>query len=144
MIRLKLITLHGVHFDDDVYEAVIPTKAGDIAIYGGHAPLLSVAAPGVVAIKKEKSTKDADREFMAIYGGTVEVLNNEIQVLVDEVDTSDDISEAEAEKALKRAQELRDKAGDANSLAEAQQMIDRSTVRLQLAGLKKRHNKQKY
>ena len=144
MIRLKLITLHGVHFDDDVYEAVIPTKAGDIAIYGGHAPLLSVAAPGVVAIKKEKSTKDADREFMAIYGGTVEVLNNEIQVLVDEVDTSDDISEAEAEKALKRAQELRDKAGDANSLAEAQQMIDRSTVRLQLAGLKSRHKKQKY
>lgn len=144
MIRLKLITLHGVHFDDEVYEAVIPTKAGDIAVYGGHAPLLSVAAPGVVAIRKEKSVKDADREFMAIYGGTVEVLNNEIQVLVDEVDTTGDISEAEAEKALKRAQELRDKAGDANSLAEAQTMIDRSTVRLQLAGLKSRNKKQKY
>jgi F-type H+-transporting ATPase subunit epsilon len=144
MIRLKLITLHGVHFDDEIYEAVIPTKSGDIAIYGGHAPLLSVAAPGVVAIRKEKAIKDADREFMAIYGGTVEVLNNEIQVLVDEVDTSGDISEAEAEKALKRAQELRDKAGDSKSLAQAQQMIDRSTVRLQLAGLKKRHNKQKY
>lgn len=144
MIRLKLITLHGVHFDDEVYEAVIPTKDGDIAVYGGHAPLLSVAAPGLVAIRKEKSTKDLDREFMAIYGGTIEVLNNEIQVLVDEVDTSEDISEAEAEKALKRAQELRDKAGDAHSLAEAQQMIDRSTVRLQLAGLKKRHKQHKY
>jgi F-type H+-transporting ATPase subunit epsilon len=144
VIRLKLITLHGVHFDDEVHEAVIPTKAGDIAIYGGHAPLLSVAAPGVVAIRKERSTKDADREFMAIYGGTIEVLNNEIQVLVDEVDTSEDISEAEAEKALKRAQELKAKAGDANSLAEAQASIDRSTVRLQLAGLKKRHKKQKY
>lgn len=144
MIRLKLITLHGVHFDDEVHEAVIPTKAGDIAVYGGHAPLLSVAAPGVVAIRKERSTKDSDREFVAIYGGTVEVLNNQIQVLVDEVHASDDVSEAEAEKALKRAQELRDKAGDAKSLAEAQQMIDRSTVRLQLAGLKKRHNKQKY
>ncbi len=137
MIRLKLITLHGVHFDSEVHEAVIPTKAGDIAVYGGHAPLLSVAAPGVIAIRKERSTKDADREFMAIYGGTIEVLDNQIQVLVDEVDTSEDISDAEAEKALKRAQELRDKAGDAKSLAEAQQMIDRSTVRLQLAGLEK-------
>lgn len=143
MIRLKLITLHGVHFDDDVYEAVIPTKAGDIAVYGGHAPLLSVAAPGVIAIRKEKSVKDADREFMAVYGGTVEVLNNTIQVLVDEVDTSEDISEAEAEKALKRAQELKDKAGDAKSLAEAQTMIDRSAVRLRLAGMKK-HSKRKY
>lgn len=143
MIRLKLITLHGVHFDDEVYEAIIPTKAGNIAVYGGHAPLLSVAAPGVVAIRKEKSTKDLNREFMAIYGGTIEVLNNEIKVLVDEVDTTEDISEAEAEKALKRAQELRDKAGDAKSLAEAQTMIDRSTVRLQLAGIKK-HSKRKY
>lgn len=143
MIRLKLITLQGKHFDDDVFEAVIPTKAGDIAVYQGHAPLLSVAAPGLVAIRKTRAIKDADREFVAIYGGTVEVLNNVIQVLVDEVDTSDDISEAEAEKALKRAQELKDKAGNAVSLSEAQQMIDRSTVRLQLAGLKKR-GKRKY
>lgn len=138
MVRLKLITLHGVHFDDKVYEAIIPTKSGDIAIYEGHAPLLSVAAPGVVAIRKEKSTKDTDREFVAIYGGTVEVLDNQVQVLVDEVDTSEDVSEAEAEKALKRAQELRDKASDAHSLSDAQAIIDRSTVRLQLANLKKR------
>ena len=144
MIRLKLITLHGMHFDDDVYEAVIPTKDGDIAIYGGHAPLLSVAAPGVVAIRKERSIKDSEREFVAIYGGTVEVLNNQIQVLVDEVDAPEDISEAEAEKALQRAQELHAKAGDAHSLSEAQTMIDRSTVRLQLANLKKRHKSKKY
>lgn len=144
MIKLKLITLHGVYFDDEVYEVVIPTKAGDIAVYGGHAPLLSVAAPGVVAIRKEKSTKDIDREFLAIYGGTIEVLNNQIQVLVDVVDTAGEVSEAEAEKALRRAQELRDKAKDAPSLSEAQTMIDRSTVRLQLAGLKKHSKKQKY
>jgi F-type H+-transporting ATPase subunit epsilon len=143
MIKLKLITLHGVHFEDDVFEAVIPTKAGDIAIYEGHAPLLSVAAPGLIAIRKDRKIKDGDREFVAIYGGTVEVLNNQIQVLVDEVDTEESVSEAEAEKALKRAQEMKEKAGDAVSLAEAQSMIDRSTVRLQLAGLKK-HTKRKY
>lgn len=143
MIRLKLITLHGTHFDDDVYEAMLPTKAGEIAVYEGHAPLLSVAAPGLVAIRKTKSVKDDDREFVAIYGGTIEVLNNEIQVLVDEVDTSDDLTEAEAEKAYKRAQEFKEKAKDALSLAEAEAMIDRSAVRLKLAGLKKR-SKRKY
>lgn len=142
MIKLKMITLNGVHYDGDVYEAVIPTKAGDIAIYEGHAPLLSVAAPGVVAIRKDKSTKDNDREFVAIYGGTIEVLNNAIQVLVDEVDTAEDVNEAEAEKALKRAQEMKEKAGDAVSLDEAQQIIDRSAVRLQLAGMKK-HTKRR-
>lgn len=141
MIRLQLITLSGTHFDEDVYEAVIPTRAGDIAVYEGHAPLLSVAAPGLVAIRKDRSVKDSDREFTAIYGGTVEVLNNVIRVLVDEVDTEESINEEEAEKALKRAQEMKRKAGDAVSLAEAQATIDRTMVRLQLAGLKKRSKK---
>lgn len=137
MIRLQLITLGGMHFDEDVYEVIIPTKAGDIAIYEGHAPLLSVAAPGLVAIRKERNTRDDEREFVAIYGGTVEVLDDTIRVLVDQVDTTDDINEAEAEKALKRAQELVAKAGDAVSLAQAQAAMDRQAVRLQLAGLKK-------
>lgn len=137
MIRLRLITLGGVHFDEDVYEAMIPTKAGDIAIYGDHASLLSVAAPGVVAIRKDRKVKDNDREFVAIYGGTVEVLNNVITVLVDEVDDTSEVNEAEAEKAHQRALEMKDKAKDALSLQEAQKLIDRSSVRLKLAGLKK-------
>lgn len=141
MIRLKLITLDGLHFDDDVYEAMIPTKDGDIAVYGGHASLLSVASPGVVSIRKDKKVKDDDREFVAIYGGTVEVLNNVISVLVDEVDGSDSVSEAEAEKAHQRALEMKEKARDALSLQEAQALIDRSSVRLKLAGLRKRNRK---
>lgn len=143
MIRLQLITLHGTYFDEDVYEAIIPTKAGDIAVYEDHAPLLSVAAPGLVAIRKQANTPDDDREFVAIYGGTLEVLNNKIRVLVDEVDTPEEVNEAEAEKALKRAEELKAKAGDAVSLADAQAMVDRQAVRLQIAGLKKR-SKRKY
>ncbi len=137
MIRLRLITLSGVHFDEDVHEAMIPTQAGDIAIYGGHASLLSVAAPGVVAIRKDRKVKDADREFVAIYGGTVEVLDNVITVLVDEVDDTSEVNEAEAQKAHQRALEMKDKAKDALSLQEAQKLIDRSSVRLKLAGLKK-------
>lgn len=143
MIRLKLISLSGVNFDEDVYEAMLPTRAGEIAVYEGHAPLLSVAAPGLVAIRKTKGVKDAERQFVAIYGGTIEVLDNVIQVLVDEVDTEQSISLAEAEKAYKRAQELKDKAKDSVTLAEAQAMIDRSAVRLRLAGIKK-HSKRKY
>jgi F-type H+-transporting ATPase subunit epsilon len=143
MIRLQLITLRGMHFDEDVYEAIIPTKAGDIAVYEDHAPLLSVAAPGLVAIRKDRSTKDDEREFVAIYGGTVEVLDNKIKILVDEVDTTSSVNEEEAEKALKRAEELKAKAGDSVSIAEAQAMIDRQAVRLQIASLKK-HSKRKY
>ena len=72
--------------------------------------------------------------------GTVEVLDNNIRLLVDEVDTRMTWLR-EAEAALKRAQDLKEKAGDAVSIAEAQAMMDRQAVRLQLVGLKKASKK---
>jgi F-type H+-transporting ATPase subunit epsilon len=107
VVNLKLIAPDQTFFDGDVYEVMIPTKAGEIAVYEGHAPLIGVAAPGLVSIRKEKSVKDADREFVAVYGGTIEVLNNTVRVLVDEVDTDETISEVEAEKAYQRALDMK-------------------------------------
>lgn len=142
MINLKVITLTGVFVDKEVHEVAVPTTAGTIAINGGHAPLLGAVHPGVLSIQYNKSDKESDRQQVAVYEGTVEVLDNTVSVLVDDVDTPDEISEAEAEKALARAKELKEKAGSAVDLAEAQAMMDRSAVRLQLAGLKKRSKRQ--
>lgn len=143
MIHLKLITLKGVVADEDVYEVMVPTTAGVIAVYGGHAPLLGEVAPGVLTIRSKKEEKDDQRVQYGVYDGTVEVLKNTLQVLVDEVDAPGDVSEQEAGNALKRAREMQTKAKDAVSLAEAQSLVDRSQVRLQLANLRK-HSKRKY
>ncbi len=141
MFHLQLITLSGRQIDQEVYELVVPTTAGAIAINGGHAPLLGAVAPGVLVIRKDKTTTDANSQQLGVYNGTVEVLNNNVRVLVDEVDTPEDIVAHEAEAAFIRAQELKEKAGDAVSIAEAQAMMDRQAVRLQLADLKKASKK---
>lgn len=137
MIRLQLITLTGQLVDKDIHELVVPTTAGEIVINGGHAPLLAAVAPGVLALRETKQTPVSGREQFGVYDGTVEVLNNTVTVLVDEVDTPEDVTAQDAEAAIKRAQELKAKAGNAVSLAEAQAMIDRQEVRLKLAELKK-------
>lgn len=141
MFHLELTTLSGRHTDQEVFEITIPTTAGVIAINEGHAPLLGAVAPGVLGIRPTRGTKDADRELLGVYGGTVEVLNNTVRVLVDEIDTPDTVVAQEAEAAFKRAQDLKDKAGDAVSIAEAQAMMDRQAVRLKLADLKKSSKK---
>ena len=138
MIRLKLITLNGVKIDRDVYEVMIPTRAGEIAVYGGHAPLVSVLANGIIHIRNEKRIKDADRETIAAYGGTLKVLNNELIILADEIEDPDHLKEEEVEKALKRAQELKNTAKDKVSIEKAQEMIERQTTRLKIAGLRRR------
>jgi len=143
MIRLKLITLSGTEIDEDVYEVMVPTTAGTIGIYGGHAPLLGEVAPGLLSVRKKQSDNDSQRDQYGVYEGTIEILHDTIRVLVDELDTPLEVSEQEAQAALKRAKEMIDKAKDPVSLSEAQAMMERQAVRLQLASLKK-HSKRKY
>lgn len=143
MIHLQLITLSGREIDKDIFELIVPTIGGVIAINQDHAPLLGAIAPGVLSIRLAKNDKDSEREQFGVYSGTIEVLKNSIRVLVDEVDTPDSVVHEEAEAAFKRAQELKEKAGDAVSIAEAQSVMDRQAVRLKLAGLKRRSNKRR-
>jgi F-type H+-transporting ATPase subunit epsilon len=141
MIRFQLVALSGTKFEDDVYEVVLPTLDGEIGILKDHMPLVSVATTGVIAIRRDAKDSDAKREFFATNGGVIEVSNNTLRVLVDEADHASDINEAEAEAAHERAKKMKAEATDQVSLDHAQQLVDRQAVRLQVAGLKRRHQK---
>lgn len=138
MIRLQLVTLTGKIFDDDVYEVVLPTMAGQIGVLQHHMPLVSAATHGVISVRRNAKDSDADMEHFATNGGVIEVADNTLKVIVDEADHADDISEADAQAAYERAQKLKAEAKDEVSLEKAQQLVDRTAVRLQVAGLKRR------
>lgn len=138
MIRFQLISLDGIKFDEQVYEITLPTMDGEIGVLPKHMPLISVAKPGVIKVRRKQSDYDDMRDIFAISGGAVEVAGDTVRVLVDEADHSDEISEAEAKDAYERAQKLKAGAKDQVSLEKAQALLDRSAVRLQVAGLKHR------
>ena len=137
-MHMQLITLRGVSVDQEIYELLAPTTAGEIAVFPGHEPLVTMAAPGALAVRYEKSDKDSELEYFAISGGVIEINPKSIRVLVDEADHGDDIIEAESKAALTRALKLRDEAKDQVELDQAHQLIDRHTVRLRVADLHRR------
>lgn len=141
MIHFQLVALSGKKYDDDVYEVILPTLDGEIGVLQDHMPLVSVATTGVIAIRRGERDTDAQRDFFAISGGVIDVSNNTLRVLVDEADHADDINEAEAEAAHERALQLKAEAKDEVSLEHAQALVDRHAVRLQVASLKRRHQK---
>ena len=141
MLHLQLVTLTGTKFDDDVYEVILPTLDGEIGVLQDHMPLISAATNGVISIRRNQKDADRDLEHFATHGGVIEVENNNLRVIVDEADAPDDISESEAQAALARAEKMRAEAKDQVSLEHAQQLVDRSSVRLQVAGLKRRHQR---
>lgn len=140
-MKFELVTLLGVQLDQEVYEVQIPTADGPIGVFPGHEPLVSVAVPGAIAVRYKKDDADSKLEYFAIGGGVVEVTPAGVRVLVDEADRGDDIVEAESKAALEKALKLRDSAKSQVELEKATALIDRHQVRLNVAGLRRRHKR---
>ena len=140
-MNLELITLLGTKLNQEVYEVVIPTADGEIAVFPGHEPLVTIAVPGAITVRYKKTDPNDVLDYFAISGGVVEVSPVGVRILVDEADHGDDIIEAESKAALERAIEMRDKAGDQVELEKAHQLVDRHAVRLKVAELRRRHHR---
>jgi len=140
-MKLELITLLGKKVDQEVYEVIIPTADGEIAVFPSHEPLVTVAVPGAIVVRYKKGDPNSQLDFFAISGGVVEISQEGVRVLVDEADHGDDIIEAESQAALKRAEEMRKNAKNQVELEEAHQLVDRHSVRLKVADLRRRHRR---
>lgn len=141
-MNLQLVTLSGTKLDAAVYEVVIPTVDGEIAVFPDHEPLVTLAKPGVIQVRTNKSDPDDRVELYAISGGVVQIDGQLIRVLVDEADQGADIVEAESKAALERALKMRDEAKNQVELEKAHQLVDRHMVRLKVADLQ-RHRRRR-
>lgn len=140
-MNFQLVTLLGVKVDQDVYEVILPTSDGEIAVFPGHEPLVSIAVPGAIAVRHRKGDGDAKLEYFAISGGVIEVSPVSLRVLVDEADSGEDIVEAESKLALERALKMKSEAKDQVELEKASALVDRHAVRLKVADLRRRHRR---
>ena len=129
-MNLQLITLQGVKIDQPVYEVILPTSSGEIAVFPGHEPLVTVAKAGVIQVRREKDHSNERMELFAISGGVIEINQTSVRVLVDEADHGEDILESETKAALERAIKMRDDATNQVELEKAHQLVDRHMVRL--------------
>ena len=102
MLQLQLITLLGQKMDEEVYEVILPTTIGEISVFPGHEPLVSLAKAGVIAVRRQKTDPDTALEYFATSGGIIEIDPGRVRVLVDEADHGDDIIEAENKKILEQ------------------------------------------
>lgn len=138
MIKFQIVTLSGVKFDEDVYEVQLPTPDGQIGVFPDHMPLVSLAVPGVIAVRRRENDSNDKLEYFATDGGVIEVADNTVKILADEAVDAEELHEENVKQALIEAEEAYRDAKDKVSLDKAQAMIDRQRVRLNVAGLKRR------
>jgi F-type H+-transporting ATPase subunit epsilon len=92
-------------------------------------------------VRYKKGDNDDHLEYFAVSGGVIEITQQLVRVLVDEAEHGDDIVEAESKAALERALKLQETAKSQVELEQAQQLIDRHQVRLNVAGLRRRNRR---
>ncbi len=128
--KLKIVTPEKVLFEDRVFQASVSTTMGQITILPNHIPLVSQLAPGEVLVR----FNGTDESLMAISGGIIEVLPDQVVILADTAERAEDIDEARAEEARQKAEEvLKTKVTDVEQFAMFRAQMEKELARLRVA-----------
>lgn len=102
-IKFEIVTPEKVVLKEQIIQATVPTKQGEITVLPDHIPLVSSLAPGVIEIKKANGESD----IMSVSGGFIEVLRNKVVILADTAERAEEIDIDRTEEARKRAEDAK-------------------------------------
>jgi F-type H+-transporting ATPase subunit epsilon len=127
-LNLRIATLEKLVFDEDVRSVTLPGSAGVLTILPNHMPLITPLSLGEIIAKGEH-----DEFLMAISSGMVEVQAQRVLVLADEAERAEEIDEARAEEARRRAEQImHEKREDKETFAQAEAELQRALLRLKI------------
>ena len=132
-LQVELVTAEGRILSEEADFVRAPGLAGELGVLPNHIPLMTPLRTGEVLVRN-----DNREEFLFVAGGFLEVLPDKVVILADAAERAEDIDEARAEEARRRAQQLLEqRAADVDS-AEASAALERAMFRLRIAELRKR------
>jgi F-type H+-transporting ATPase subunit epsilon len=110
---------------------------GQITILPDHLPLVAELAAGEIIVKQDGEKED----WMAVSGGFIEVLPNQVVILADTAEYAEEIDEQRAVEAKKRAEELlKEKIADSEDYAMVAAMLQKELARLKVVRRRKNKN----
>lgn len=97
--RLKVLTMHGLVYDDEALSVLLPTEKGPLLLEPGYTNYIGAIAPaGVMRIQSAHGNK-----FYAIFGGVVDVKRTlGVTVYAEEINYAEEIDLARAVAARDR------------------------------------------
>ena len=125
---LEITTAERRTFADEVDVLVAPGLDGELSILPNHAPLMTALQPGEITIRK-----DGEETYLAVTGGFLEVMGNQVTILADAAEPSEEIDEERARKAMEQAQALIESRVSDLELGQALAAVRRAATRLRVA-----------
>ena len=129
-IELEVVTPERRVLNEAVDMVTVPGLGGELGILPGHTPLISQLKTGVLSYVQGGKTFQ-----LHVSGGFVEVRDDKVSVLADVAERPEEIDAARARSSRERLEkQLNAWSGTEEDFEVARAKLDRSLVRLQLAG----------
>lgn len=127
-LSVEVVTGERVVYREDGVDMVVAVGAdGALGILPMHAPLITLLASGEMRV-----VKDGREESLAVFGGFLEVANDQVRVLADTAERAEEIDLARAESARQRAETRISQHPPEIDLVRAEAALKRSLIRLKV------------
>lgn len=132
-LKLEIVTPEAKIFDDIVEMVSLTGIDGDMGVYPLHMPVMTQLVAGEIIVRKEN-----ENIYLAVGDGFVQITGQRVAILTDMAIKADDIDEAAAAEAMRKAEaRLAQKLSDEEA-AMVQAALVHATTQLKV---KQRHKK---
>jgi len=132
IMNVDLVDSEGRIYAGEAEYLVISAFDGEIGIYPHHIPLISKLKPGVLRIQVPGET---EQKIFAISGGFLEVCDNNVIVMIDRLERTDELDEARLVAQKQMALEKISHAESSNTIDVAKAMASLEIAVAQLKAL---------
>jgi ATP synthase, F1 epsilon subunit (delta in mitochondria) len=127
--KLKIVTPKGIYKETEIEILNIRTTAGQMGILASHLPLASG-----LEISEMNYVENGERKHFSIAGGFVYVGENETTLIVNAIESPEEIDLNRAEEAKKRAEKRLSQKSDID-IARAEIALKRALTRINVKGM---------
>jgi F-type H+-transporting ATPase subunit epsilon len=127
-LKLEIVSPERRAYTDEVDMVVVPGLTGELGILPHHTRLLSALGTGELRIRKAGT-----EQVLLISGGFVEVRPDRVIVMADLAEHSDEIDEARAVEARKKAEAELGEVKDPVDLARVRAALQTALMRERIA-----------
>lgn len=132
-LKLEIVTPEARVFCDHVEMVTLPGIEGELGVYPHHVPLMTQLVAGEIVARK-----DGKDLFLAVGDGFVQITGDHVAVMTDMAIQAENIDEAQAEEARRRAEARLSQKLDEEEAARVNAALAQSLAQLKV---KRRHKR---
>ena len=125
-INVEIVSAERAMWSGEAEMVVASAEAGDVGISPGHAAFISRLRPGEIRV-----LNGGEEEAIFVSGGILEVQPRQVTVLADTALRGEEMDEAAAEEAKRRAEEMMANKSGESDLERAQAELIQASAQLQ-------------